>query len=138
MKKALIIILVLLVLAPCFARTFTEEEFYEVYDALLESTEKLKEADLTINSLKTELDNTYSLLDKAEKELLNSAKIIETLNHQKFLIGGGAVLKTDFESLNFGLKINAGYKLWVGYLAASVAYYNDKSMNFGVSYNLVF
>lgn len=138
MKKALIIILVLLVLAPCFARTFTEEEFYEVYDALLESTEKLKEADLTINSLKAELDNTYSLLDKAEKELLNSAKIIETLNHQKFLIGGGAVLKTDFESLNFGLKINAGYKLWVGYLAASVTYYNDKSMNFGVSYNLVF
>lgn len=138
MKKVLIIILVLLVLAPCFARTFTEEEFYEVYDALLESTEKLKEADLTINSLKAELDNTYSLLDKAEKELLNSAKIIETLNHQKFLIGGGAVLKTNFESLNFGLKINAGYKLWIGYLAAGVAYYNDKSMNFGVSYNIIF
>ena len=159
MKKILIILLVLFMVIPCFARTFTEEEFYEVYDALQQSTELLKEADNTINSLKeqidaltesnqklisqlesakSELNNAYDLLDKAEKELNNSSKIIETLNNQRLLIGGGVVLNTDFANrIIYGAKINAGYKLWLGYIAGEVQYFNDRSFTFGVSYNIV-
>ena len=147
-------------IAPVFARTYTEEEFYEVYDALQESTELLKQADETIASLKeqaaaltesnekmieqlksakSELEDVYKLLEKAEKELKNSNKIIEKLNNQKILIGGGALLRTDFASVpTFGFKINAGYKLWLGFITGEFSLYNDKSMNFGVTYNLVF
>lgn len=159
-KKLLLIFLVLMIVVPCFARTYTEEEFREVYDALKESTELLKKADSTIDSLKeqvseltksneemiaqlnsakSELETVYSLLDKAEKELKNSAKVIDTLNNQRILLGGGAVLRTDFVSApTFGFKVNAGYKLWLGFIAGELSMYNDKSMNFGVSYNIVF
>ena len=68
----------------------------------------------------------------------NSAKIIDTLNNQKFLLGGGLILNTDFKSrFLFGGKINAGYKIWLGYLAGEIAFFNDKSFTFGVSYNVV-
>ena len=160
MKKIIIIILILLLVAPVFARTFTEEEFYEVYDALQESTELLKQADETISSLneqvnsltesnekmieqlksaKSELEDVYKLLEKAEKELKNSNKIIEKLNNQRILIGGSALLRTDFASVpTFGFKFNAGYKVWLGYVSGEFSVFNDKSMIFGVSYNLVF
>lgn len=159
MRKILVILLVLFMIVPCFARTFTEEEFYEVYDALQQSTELLKEADNTINSLKeqidaltesnqklisqlesakSELNNAYDLLDKAEKELNNSSKIIETLNNQRLLIGGGVVLNTDFlNRIIYGAKINAGYKLWLGFVVGEVQYFNDRSFTFGISYNVV-
>ena len=160
MKKALITVLMILLLIPVFARTFSEEEFYEVYDALQETTQLLKEADATIetlraqieklsgsnqelieqlNSAKSGLVSAYSLLDKAEQELRNSAKVIDTLSNQKFFIGGGVQMRTDFVSLaNFGAKVNAGYKIWLGYLVGEFSYYTDKSLGFGVSYNLVF
>ena len=159
MRKFLIILLILFLAIPCFARTFTEEEFYEVYDALQQSTELLKEADTTINSLKeqidtltdsnqklitqldsakSELNNAYDLLSKAEKELNNSSKIIETLNNQRLLIGGGVVLNTDFQNrIIYGAKINAGYKLWLGFVAGEMQYFNDRSFTFGISYNVV-
>ena len=159
MKKLLIIVLAVLLMIPCFARTFSEEEFYEVYDALQESTELLKEANETIealkeqivelsgsnqelinqlNSAKSGLESAYSLLGKAETELRNSAKIIDTLSNQKFLLGGGLMLNTDFKSrFLFGAKINAGYKIWLGYLTGEIAFFNDKSFTFGVSYNVV-
>ena len=160
MKRILIIALLLLMIVPCFARTFTEEEFYEVYDALQETTQLLKDADETIeslreqiaslsgsnqelinqlNSAKSGLQSAYALLDKAEAELRNSAKIIDTLNNQNFLLGGGLIVRTDFkEAFNFGFNINAGYKVWIGYLTGNFSMYNDKSMNFGLSYNIVF
>ena len=152
MKKFLILLLLLVILVPCFARTYTEEEFDEVYNALEETSNLLEEAETKISSLseanqklvkqlesaKAELEKTYDLLDKAEKELRNSSKIINTLNNQKFLVGGGAAFKSDFSSFNFGLKLNAGYKIWLGYIMGDLAYYNDKSLSLGVSYNLVF
>ena len=160
MKRLFIVLLILFILVPCFARTFSEEEFYEVYNALQESTELLKEANATIDALKerivelsgsnqelieqlssakSSLESVYSLLGKAEEELRNSTKVINTLSNQKFLIGGGALLNTDFKSrFLFGAKVNIGYKIWLGYLAGEIAFFNDKSFTFGVTYNLVF
>ena len=46
MKKILVILIILLTMIPCFARTYTEEEFREVYNALVESTELLEESKL--------------------------------------------------------------------------------------------
>lgn len=161
MKKAILIITVmLLAISIVCANTYTQEEFDEVYNALLKSNELLKEADATIELLKgkvdeltesnqslieqlksvnLQLESVNELLDKAEKELKNSNKVIEMLNNQKILIGGGAFLKTDFASVpGFGFKINAGYKIWLGYMALEFAYHNDKSFGFGVSYNIVF
>ena len=152
MKKILILLLLLIIITPCFAKTYTEEEFDEVYNALVETNSLLEEAETKISSLseanqklvdqlvsaKAELEKTYDLLDKAEKELRNSSKIINTLNNQKILIGGGIAFKSDFSSFNFGLKLNAGYKIWLGYIMGDLAYYNDKSISFGISYNLIF
>jgi len=159
MKKIFVIILILLVAATGFARTYSEEEFREVYDALSESTELLKEAENTIISLqeqiksltdsnnklqaqlesaKSELEDVYSLLDNAEKELNNSSKIIDKLNNQRILLGGGVTLNTDFQNrIIYGAKINAGYKLWLGYITGEVNMFNDRSFTFGVSYNVV-
>lgn len=159
MKKILVILIILLVMIPCFARTYTEEEFREVYDALVESTELLEESKSTISDLqaqidsltesnnklidqlesaKSELKEANSLLEKAEKELNNSSKIIEKLNNQRILIGGGLMLNTDFQQkIIYGAKINAGYKLWLGYFAGEFQIFNDKSFSFGVSYNVV-
>ena len=152
MKKILILILILLAVLPCFAKTYTEEEFNEVYNALEQTSSLLEEAETKLISLsesnqklvnqlssaKSELEKVYDLLDRAEKELDNSSKIINTLNNQKIFLGGGAIIKSDFNSFNFGLKINAGYKLWLGFLAGEFAYFNDKSISFGISYNFVF
>ena len=92
-----------------------------------------------LSSAKSSLESVYSLLGKAEEELRNSTKVINTLSNQKFLIGGGALLNTDFKSrFLFGAKINIGYKIWLGYLAGEVAFFNDKSFTFGVTYNLIF
>ena len=160
MKKAILIIAILLLaMSVALANTYTQEEFDEVYNALVKSNEMLKEANATIESLKAQVndltvsnqslidqlkstkaqfDSVSSLLDKAEKELNKSSKVIDTLNNQRILIGGGALLKTDFASVpNFGFKVNAGYKIWLGYIALEFSYLNDKSMGFGVSYNIV-
>lgn len=161
MKKVILIItIMLLAMSIVMADTYTQEEFDEVYNALNKSNEMLKEADATIDSLKAQvdeltisnqslidqlkstkeqLDSVSVLLDKAEKELNNSSKVISTLNGQRILVGGGAFIKTDFASVpNFGFKVNAGYKIWLGYIALEFSYLNDKSMGFGVSYNIVF
>lgn len=160
MKKLLIVLIVLLIAIPCFARTYTEEEFREVYDALKETNELLKESKTTIvelqeqidalkesnnklieqlESSKAELENVYKLLDTAETELRNSASIIDKLNNQKVFLGVGAVLNTDFVSrIIYSAKINAGYKLWLGFVVGEIAMYNDKSFTFGVSYNIAF
>lgn len=160
MKKVILIMMVvLLAMSVALADTYTQEEFDEVYNALQKTNELLKEADAVIDSLKdqvndltssnqslidqlksakSELDDVYKLLDKAEKELKNSNKVIEELNGQKILLGGGAFIKTDFASVpSFGFKVNAGYKLWLGYAALEFTYHSDKSMGFGVSYNIV-
>ena len=159
MKKVLILLLILFITIPCFARTYTEEEFREVYNALKETNDLLLEAKTTIvdlqsqitelsesnsklidqlNSSKEELKKTYSLLDTAEKELKNSAKIIDRLNNQKLILGGGLMLNTDFTSkILYGAKLNAGYKLWLGFVSGEFAIFNDKSFNFGVSYSIV-
>ena len=160
MKKLLVIILLIALLTiPCFARTYTEEEFREVYNALVESNDLLKEAKVTItdlqaqvdkltesnktlisqlNSAKDELNSAYSLLDKAQKELENSAKIINKLNNQKILLGGGVGLSTDFNSIPiYGFKADFGYKIWLGYIGADLMIYNNKSFSFGVFYNIV-
>lgn len=159
MKKVLILLLILFITIPCFARTYTEEEFREVYNALKETNDLLLEAKATIvdlqgqitelsesnsklidqlNSSKEELKKTYSLLDTAEKELKNSAKIIDKLNNQKLILGGGLILNTNFTSkILYGAKLNAGYKLWLGFVSGEFAIFNDKSFNFGVSYSIV-
>lgn len=159
MKKILVILIILLTMIPCFARTYTEEEFREVYNALVESTELLEESKATISDLqsqidsltesnnklidqlesaKSELKEANSLLEKAEKELKNSSKIIEKLNNQRILIGGGLMLSTDFQQkIIYGAKINAGYKLWLGYFAGEFQLFNDRTFSFGVSYNVV-
>ena len=159
MKKVLILLLILFITIPCFARTYTEEEFREVYNALKETNDLLLEAKTTIvdlqsqitelsesnsklidqlNSSKEELKKTYSLLDTAEKELKNSAKIIDRLNNQKLILGGGLMLNTNFTSkILYGAKLNAGYKLWLGFVSGEFAIFNDKSFNFGVSYSIV-
>ena len=160
MKKILVILIILLAMIPCFARTYTEEEFREVYNALVESTELLEESKATISDLQSQIDNltesnnklidqlesakselkeVNSLLEKAEKELNNSSKIIEKLNNQRILIGGGLMLSTDFQQkIIYGAKINAGYKLWLGYFAGEFQLFNDRTFSFGVSYNVVF
>lgn len=159
MKKILVILIILLTMIPCFARTYTEEEFREVYNALAESTELLEESKATISDLQSQIDNltesnnklidqlesakselkeANSLLEKAEKELKNSSKIIEKLNNQRILIGGGLMLSTDFQQkIIYGAKINAGYKLWLGYFAGEFQLFNDRTFSFGVSYNVV-
>lgn len=159
MKKILVILIILLAMIPCFARTYTEEEFREVYNALVESTELLEESKATISDLQSQIDNltesnnkligqlesakselkeANSLLEKAEKELKNSSKIIEKLNNQRILIGGGLMLSTDFQQkIIYGAKINAGYKLWLGYFAGEFQLFNDRTFSFGVSYNVV-
>lgn len=160
MKKLIIVLLIMLVLVPCFARTYTEEEFREVYDALKETNDLLIESKETIvdlqgqidaltesnnklitelESAKSELQDAYKLLDKAETELRNSAKIIDKLNNQKILLGLGLLLNTDFTSkINYGAKINGGCKIWLGYIVGEFAIFNDKSFTFGVSYNITF
>lgn len=159
MKKLLVIFLILLAVVPCFARTYTEEEFREVYNALKETNDLLVEAKSTIvdlqsqvdaltesnnklisqlESSKSELEETYKLLDKAEKELKNSAKIIDKLNNQKLILGGGVALATDFSSkILYGAKVNAGYKVWLGYINGEFALFNNKTFTFGVSYSIV-
>lgn len=159
MKKILVIFIILLAMIPCFARTYTEEEFREVYNALAESTELLEESKATISDLQSQIDNltesnnklidqlesakselkeANSLLEKAEKELNNSSKIIDKLNNQRILIGGGLMLSTDFQQkIIYGAKINAGYKLWLGYFTGEFQLFNDRTFSFGVSYNVV-
>lgn len=160
MKKILVILLIALALIPCFARTYTEEEFREVYDALKETNDLLIESKETIvdlqgqvdaltesnkkliaelESAKAELQDAYKLLDKAETELRNSAKIIDKLNNQRILLGLGLALNTDFASgINYGARINCGCKIWLGYIVGDFAIFNDKSFTFGVSYNIAF
>ena len=160
MKKLIVVLLIMLALVPCFARTYTEEEFREVYDALKETNDLLIESKETIvdlqgqvdaltksnnkliaelESAKAELQNAYGLLDKAETELRNSAKIIDKLNNERVLIGLGFAMNTDFTSrINVGAKINGGCKIWLGYIVGEFAIFNDKSFTFGVSYNITF
>lgn len=160
MKKLIVVLLIMLALIPCFARTYTEEEFREVYDALKETNDLLIESKETIvdlqgqvdaltesnnkliaelESAKAELQDAYNLLDKAETELRNSAKIIDKLNNQRILLGLGLALNTDFASrINYGIRINGGCKIWLGYIVGEFAVFNDKSFTFGVSYNIAF
>ena len=91
-----------------------------------------------MKSSKSELENVYKLLDKAENDLKESSKIISVLNNQKLLIGGGVGLMTDFSSkILYGAKLNAGYKLWLGFISGELAVFNDKSFTFGITYNMV-
>lgn len=160
MKKLIVVLLIMLALIPCFARTYTEEEFREVYDALKETNDLLIESKETIvdlqgqvdtltesnkkliselESAKAELQDAYKLLDKAETELRNSAKIIDKLNNQRILLGLGLALNTDFASrINYGARINCGCKIWLGYIVGDFVIFNDKSFTFGVSYNITF
>lgn len=157
MKKILIILIMILLVVPCFARTYTEEEFNEVYNALLNSTKLLDEAEATINTLnsdieklntvnnslttrleftKTELENALAVLEAAEKELNSSTKVIKSLSNKSFMFGLGALVKTDFKDISFGVKLVFGHSLWVGYLSLDTMIYNDKSFGVGLTYSL--
>lgn len=158
MKKIIVTLLIFLALAvPCFAETtFTEEEFYEVYDALQETTGLLTEANSTIENLQEQIkdlteSNTklteqaeyyknklgyYSdLLSKSETELNNSTKQIESLLNKNFLLSGGVLMPFDF---NFGFKVGLGYKVWIGYLTGEFTWQKDKTFGLGLSYSIVF
>lgn len=160
MKKILVILmLVLLFITPCFAKTYTEEEFNEVYKALEDTTVLLEKANYTIEDLKdqvnnltasnkrltnslelaqAELDNSYAVFEKTEKEINRSTKLIKTLINQKILIGAGVAAKTNFsDSFSLGYKFRLGYKVWLGYLAGDVTIFNDKTYGIGITYNFV-
>ena len=150
-KTILILILALLVLPLCFARTYTEEEFLEVYNALIESTELLEEANNTINSLKdsnekliaqlesakTKFIEINKLLEEAKKELADSSKTIESLLNQKIFLGAGVAVTSDFSSIAIGAKINFGYKLWLGHIIGDVSVFSNKTFAFGLSYSII-
>lgn len=160
MKKIIVILLVfILSLSCCFA--ITNEEFNEVYNALEESTKVIEELSNTIASLQDkillletsnkvleqELQNSktmISILDNAltgtEKNLEKSNKIIKSLNNQKFLLGitGGVDNIGLNNNINFGIGVNIGYKLWLGYLSFSITGFTDKTINTSIGYNFIF
>lgn len=156
MKKFLILLLVILVVVPCFANTYTEEEFYEVYDALKETTTLLEEANSTISSLQEQiavlkensekltakldftqgkLDYLSSVLKETKQELSDSNDIITKLLNQKFITTAGIVMSFD---PGFGFKLGLGYKVWLGYLVGEFSWFNERNPVIGISYSIVF
>lgn len=162
MKKAILIFLILaLVLIPIFARTYTEEEFREVYDALSKTNELLKEKQAEVEelynkitsltelntSLAIELENTTKLLNEtdtllqeAKKQLESSNKVINSLNNKNWVIGAHAGIN-NWRSVDvspvFGGGIDLGYRIWLGYVLADFSLYSDKSYTIGLGYSFV-
>lgn len=157
MKKIITILLILLAaVSTVFATTYTEEEFYEVYDALQETTDLLTEANSTIENLqeqikalaesnaklteqvdhyKGKLEYYSGLLGQTEKELSNSTDQLTKLLNRNFILSGGVLMPFDF---NFGFKVGLGYKVWIGYLAGEFTWQKDKTFGLGLSYSIVF
>ena len=161
-KLILIILAIVLIMAPLAARTYTEEEFREVYDALNETNELLKAKqaeveelyaqidklvknnEIITNELKVTLDmleETNLTLQEAKKQLTSSNKVIESLRNQKIMLGGllGINNWKDIKTAPaLGVGVTAGYKVWLGYITGNFLYYTDTSYSLSLGYSFVF
>lgn len=160
MRKIIIVLLLLTVIfSPVFARNYTEEEFREVYNALQETTELLKNKQAELDALNIEVDKlmntneqlleklttaisllneSNTLLQETRSRLDSSNSVINKLNSQSWLLGGHVGCKGLLDNIKTGWGIDIGHKLWLGYVTGSFSLYNDKSLSVSAGYSFVF